>query len=132
MKTTVLTTEKRRLLLVTALTVTALLLGVGYARLARVGIGLSCLFFKITGQRCPGCGISRELTALLCGQFDQFLSYNLLSPLIVFYIVWVWFFAVKNYVKNGKFSYRAPVKWLDVAVLILVLSWWVLRNIIGL
>ena len=108
------------------------LLGIGYGALVRVGIGLSCPFYTLFGLRCPGCGISRGLAALLSGQIDRFLEYNLLAPLIVFYILWVCFFCAKNYINTAKWAYRSPCKWVDILTLVLVAVWWIVRNIAGL
>jgi len=124
--------KNRRLLIVLAGAGIIALLGTGYGALVRGGIGLPCLFYTLFGLRCPGCGISRGLAALLTGQADRFLEYNLLAPLIVFYILWVCFFCAKNYIKTAKWSYRSPCKWVDILTLVLAMVWWIVRNIVGL
>lgn len=94
-----------------------ILLGIGYALLVRKGIGIPCLFYQITGLRCPGCGISRSLASLLTLRVDLFLQYNLFSPFIVLYILALVFISSKNYIQKGKFIYLSPCKWIDIAML---------------
>ena len=56
---------------------------------ARYSFYPTCLFHRLTGWNCPGCGSSRALHALLHGQFDAALRDNLLFvvalPFVVFY-----------------------------------------------
>lgn len=46
------------------------------------GAGLPCMFNKITGWYCPGCGGQRALHALLHGRLAHALSYNLLAVIL--------------------------------------------------
>ncbi len=101
-----------------------------FALLARQGIGIPCLFHKITGLLCPGCGNSRAALALLRLDFAGALQYNMLFPLEFFYLGWIIFFCCREYLKGNPFSYRPKHIWLDITVLILVATWWVLRNLI--
>lgn len=94
------------------------------------GIGIPCLFHRITGLLCPGCGNSRAALALLRLDFFSALKYNLLFPVEFFYIAWVYFFCCRNYLSGGHFSYKPPVLVVDVIILILVLIWWIVRNLL--
>ena len=126
--------ESKRNRLIAVLFMTAGLgaLGVGYGALVRHGIGVPCLFYTICGLRCPGCGISRGLAALLVGRFADSMQYNLLAPWIMLYILWVCFFTAKRYVNVAKWQYVSPCKWVDMLTLVLVVAWWILRNVIGI
>ncbi len=42
--------------------------------------GIGCLFFKLTGLYCPGCGSGRAISALLRGEIKAAFSYN---PLVI-------------------------------------------------
>lgn len=108
------------------------LLGGFYATLVKRNVGIPCLFHMVTRLRCPGCGISRALAALLQGQFDAFFRYNLLSPLIVLYLAYVSILTARNYISNGKVAYRSPNKWIDIGMLAIVLLWWIVRNLLYL
>ncbi len=47
-----------------------LTLGLTYAwAMGRLGRGLPCLFYRLTGLLCPGCGVSRMCMALLRGDW---------------------------------------------------------------
>ncbi len=122
--------SKKRLVAVLLTALAVGVLGVGYAVLVNNGIGIPCLFRTVTGLRCPGCGISRALAALLRGQLDRFIEYNPLAPLIVLYLLWLGFFTAKQYIQKGKIAYPAPCKWIDVGVLALLLLWWIARNLL--
>ena len=121
------TIRHRRLLLAGAL---ALAAGILFYFLARQGIGIPCLFYRFTGLQCPGCGNSRAALALMRLDFAGALGYNLLFPLEFFYLSWVVVHCCKSYLRGGRFAYRTPALWLDIAVLAAVLLWWVVRNII--
>ena len=98
--------------------------------LAKNGIGLSCLFYQITGLQCPGCGNSRAVLSLLRLDFAAALSYNLLFPLEFAYLLWVLLRCCYSYLREGRFRYRPLHITLDIGVLAAVLIWWVLRNLI--
>lgn len=98
--------------------------------LAKMGIGIPCLFYQITGWQCPGCGNSRAALALLRLDLKAALGYNLLFPLEFGYIGWVVFHCCRNYLRGKGFSYKPPVIGIDIGVLAAVLGWWVVRNIL--
>ncbi len=133
MKEPKLSSEQRhRLYIVMAVLATVSALGLLYAGFVKQGIGIPCLFYSITGWRCPGCGISRSLSALLHFRFNQFIQYNLLSPVIVLYLL-LWGGSIaKNYVQKGKAVYTSPCRWINIALLAVLLLWWLLRNLLGL
>lgn len=100
--------------------------------LAQNGIGIGCLFQKVTGLQCPGCGNSRAAIALMQLDFSAALGYNLLFPLEYGYILWVLYHSSVSYVKTGRFSYQMKWIWLDASVLALVFLWGIVRNMIGM
>ena len=125
-------TRRQRTTIVSVFAVVCITLGIGYAALVRRGIGIPCPFHAITGLRCPGCGISRALAALLHGDIGSFFAYNLFSPIIVLYLLFVGAMATGCYVAHGRFSYRSPCRWADIGVLAAALFWWIVRNLLGL
>jgi hypothetical protein len=58
----------------------ALLAGLGALLLVDVTI---CPFANLTGQPCPGCGLTRATLALLLGRFDQAVQLHPLSPVVL-------------------------------------------------
>lgn len=88
-----------------------------------------CLFYSITGWECAGCGSQRMLHALLHGDFISAWHYNavimILSPILLMMIV------------AGLFQKELPrfydiiySRWIVWSVIIIILAWWILRNII--
>ena len=122
-----ITKRWRRLLLGAAAALAAVAV---FCILAKMGIGIPCLFYQITGWQCPGCGNSRAAMALLRLDFKGALGYNLLFPLEFGYIGWVLFYCCRNYLRGKGFSYKPPVIGIDIGVLAAVLGWWVVRNVL--
>lgn len=95
-------------------------------------IGIPCIFNKITGLKCPGCGITRSLIALLHLDLGRAVSLNIFSFAIITYIAAVYFHSAFQYVKTGKHRVAFPVEWINIAFLILLIAWFIFRNILGL
>lgn len=92
--------------------------------------GIPCMFYKLTGFYCPGCGMGRCIISLFHFQFYQAFRYNvigfLLFPFILFYVqyqLFCWGFRKKDNLTN-----RIP-KRLIQATLILLICYGVFRNI---
>ena len=97
--------------------------------LAKLGIGIPCLFNRITGLLCPGCGNSRAALALMRLDIGAAFGYNLMFPVEFLYIAWVVFWCCRAYLQGKPFAYKPPCLWLDGTVLAVVLLWWLIRNI---
>lgn len=122
-----ITKRRHRLLLGAAAAATAVVI---FYILAKMGIGIPCLFYQITGWQCPGCGNSRAALALLRLDLKAALEYNLLFPLEFGYIGWVVFCCCRNYLRGKGFSYKPKLIGIDIGVLAAVLGWWIVRNVL--
>lgn len=89
-----------------------------------------CFMLTITGYRCPGCGSQRVIHSLLHGDIAAAISYNAFLvfaiPLIVLYIL-------NDYTKLipakvGKILTH-PITL--ILLVVMVMLWWVLRNVFG-
>jgi Protein of unknown function (DUF2752) len=49
-----------------------------------------CPFHAATGWWCPGCGLTRGSLALVRGHVQQALGFNLLTPFVLFALVYAW------------------------------------------
>lgn len=86
-----------------------------------------CVFNQLTGLYCPGCGVQRSFHSLLHGNLLTALSFNLLFvlllPLLLYFIT---FFVLGKKYRAGSFIYK---KEFSIAILVVVVSFWILRNI---
>ncbi len=77
-----------------------------------------CAFYRLTGLHCSGCGTTRALYAALHGDFPAAFRYNLLLfPSLILIGVLLWKPAL------------ALRPWVVYPVLILLVLYWILRNI---
>jgi len=91
------------------------------------GVLPKCFFHELTGLYCPGCGVQRSFHALLNGHILTAINYNLLF--ILFLPLMIYFLLAFTWGKKhpaSSFIYK-PV--FSLTVLIVVVSFWVLRNI---
>ena len=121
---------RRRLLRVCLITLGLGLAAVLFFCLARMGIGIGCPVYQLTGLQCPGCGNSRAAMALLRLDFAASFSYNPLFLPQIGYIAWVYLYSCVSYLKGKRFTYTPPVPVLDIAFLVICLLWGVVRNFI--
>ena len=89
-----------------------------------------CLFFKLTGWRCPGCGAQRAIHQLLHGNIAAAFRYN---ALLVCFIPPVAVLLTAGLLRERcprlyRASHHPAILW---SFAILTLLWWVIRNIIG-
>ena len=77
-----------------------------------------CSFYRLTGLYCSGCGTTRALYAALHGDFYAAFRYNLLLfPSLILIGVLLW---------KPRLALRA---WVAYPVLIILVLYWILRNI---
>jgi hypothetical protein len=70
--------------------------------LVKQGFTIPCVFFKVTGLKCPGCGNTRAAIAIANMDFLKSLEYNPLFLPELFYILWVYSLSAINYMKGEK------------------------------
>ena len=55
-------------------------------------VGIPCFFYKITGYKCPGCGMTHALSEIWNGNFRSAWEYNALSftvlPIVCIYLLY--------------------------------------------
>ena len=87
-------------------------------------IAIPCIFHKITGFYCPGCGITRAIKALLKGDIYTSIRNNLLLYIVVPVIV---ISEILNRLTKRKF--KKCYNTILIFLLIITIGYGILRNI---
>ena len=119
-----MTKPKKLILISSVLTVVAIVFAVG----AYFGVRIPCLVNAVTGLNCPGCGNTRATVALLKLDFKEMLYYNLFYPFEIFYVIMVYTYCSVNYIRNGRFAYKARAGAIDIIFLAILILWTIIRN----
>lgn len=107
-----------------------LLAGGLYAVFVRLtGLAVPCVFRKLTGWLCPGCGITRACLSLMRGDIKASFSYNpflyIAGPCIIYLIVK----EDMNYIKNNTFQLNRQDTVLTYILIAAALVFGVARNL---
>jgi len=93
------------------------------------GFGIPCLFYTITGWKCPGCGVTHMCTAILQLDFRAAFAAN---P-VIFSMAPLWFISiVKNmrmYIRDGSYKLSRVENVLLWFSIVILLAFGVVRNI---
>lgn len=100
--------------------------------LDRYLVGIPCVFSRLTGLNCPGCGNTAAAVCLVSGDVLGALKENYLFPLEFFYLGWVYVLTAWRYYKTGEVNYKSPMPIMDVILLVVLVLWGVVRNFFGL
>ena len=89
-----------------------------------------CVFYSVTGLKCPGCGTQRALHAMLTGDFAAAWHYNaflmVMLPVIVLLLGAEWLRK-----RTPRLYVAVNSKWVVALVLVAVMAWWIVRNALG-
>lgn len=123
-------TLKARLLRVLWILGCAALFGGLYLFVTRhFGIGIPCMFNRITGLQCPGCGLTRAIVALSRLDIRSAIALNPLVFLYLAYFLWYGISLAVGYVKGKEDPFYVRPIWLHIAVLSVILVFTVIRNL---
>ena len=89
-----------------------------------------CPFLMLTGLKCPGCGTQRAIHALLHGDVLSALHFNALLPVCIPLLL-LYGYAEQVRTRKPRFYNRVNSVTAILAVLIVVIVWWIVRNIFG-
>lgn len=90
----------------------------------------TCPFLAVTGRYCPGCGSLRAVHALAHGDVGEALARNPLLVASVPLVLVLWGLWVRRTVTGKQRTWAAPAWWIW-GLLVLVLAYWVARNLPG-
>ena len=94
------------------------------------GLGIPCVFHKLTGLSCPGCGNSRALIALSHFELKKAAGYNLFIFPELLFVFYAAAYVTAGYIKTGSYKAMLRPEWLMWAFLSLLVIWGVVRNLI--
>jgi len=99
---------------------------------AREGGFPACPFFSITNLYCPGCGSQRALSSLLHGDIRDSLEYNpLISLFLPLFLIAAYYYCRNLFRTDQKAIYLVYSNKFVVTILLVILSFWILRNVKG-
>lgn len=93
-------------------------------------LGLRCLFRDLTGFKCPGCGNTNGMLAMLNGDFFAPIKFNLMFYPEVFTLLYILIYLPYIYITGKNFSKRAAAALIILATV--YITWGIIRNFINL
>ena len=96
------------------------------------GFYLTCPFRTFTGLRCPGCGLSHAASDIVRLDFEGAFRNNALFAPIFAYMIYfgIRYFSFYNSNKDPRTG--MPATWVDISFLVILVVWWIVRNILGI
>ena len=86
---------------------------------------LFCIFHKLSGWLCPGCGMTRSLLCFFTGQFEMSFYFNPFGPLVALALISIW---ILTFTMNGNPHIWEQHKRATSYSLVIVLLWGIMRN----
>ncbi len=120
---------KQRALKVIKIALFLIAIGLAYAIFIHfTGLGIPCVFRKITGLKCPGCGVTHMCTALLRFDFRAAFDANpvvlcllpVLFPLLIVQIV--------KYIRTGSRKTTPVQNCIIIGAIVILLIFGIVRN----
>lgn len=111
------------------LVVTLLLLFIIFVNPFTSAFAPKCIFRLLTGYDCPACGIQRAIHTLINGDLVTALRYNYFLLISIPYFIAIaitTFWKADLIVKMGYYVQHPKVV---RAILVLIIIWWIVRNI---
>lgn len=88
---------------------------------------IGCVFYKITGLYCPGCGLTRCVESLLKLDFYQAFRYNPLA--IIYMIVLFIYFIVVRFIRKESFTISHISNKMWYSLVFITILYGICRNI---
>lgn len=97
----------------------------------KIGFGIPCMFYKITGFKCPGCGVSRMCISLLKGDIYSAWLYNRGIMLMLPFIAYLIIREVYLYIRYGDCTLKKWESVLAIIIVVILLVFCLARNFCG-
>ena len=90
-----------------------------------------CTFLNATGLKCPGCGSQRAIHALFNGNFTEAFKYNAML-IIGIPIIAILLYLELIRTKKPEIYIKINSKYIIAGIGIVIIFWWIIRNIFNL
>ena len=120
---------KQRLKTTLCVSAALLLLGGAYAFAGTHGFFIPCIFHRITGLRCPGCGITHLCMDLLKLDIKAAFMDNPYAFIILPILAVILFRQLILYIKNGREDYSRFENIILIIMVICMIPYMIIRNI---
>ena len=122
---------RKRIKRVIIISTSLLAVGCAYAVFfGKTGIGIPCVFRKVTGLLCPGCGTTRMLVSLLRFDFAAAWDYNPVVMCMLPVGAVLFGVALRRYILTGSKRISKWETYTEYVMLIVLVVFGVVRNII--
>jgi hypothetical protein len=104
-----------------------------YALRQTGGVGWmpGCVFRKLTGLDCPGCGMTRGTYALLHGRVGEAFAFNPVGMILLPLAMVALSIEVMGWVRGKPMPFRLnPGRWGATIVAVVVIVFWIVRNLV--
>lgn len=89
-----------------------------------------CVFKKVTGLDCPGCGMTRATCATLNGDLGKAFYFNPVGMVLLPLALLGLSIEVAGWVRGKPLSHRFRIgRWGAAFLLAVIVGWWILRNL---
>lgn len=124
-------TKRKRTIIVVVLFVLSIISLILYKKINNIyHIGIPCIFHKITGLYCPGCGMTRAIFSLIDLDIKQAIKNNILIIIVVpFLIIYIINFAYIWINDLKKDPSKIFPKWFWYTELIITIIFGIIRNL---
>lgn len=89
---------------------------------------IPCMLYKLTGIKCPGCGMTRSVHYLVNGNVKQALWYNLMLIPIIILVIYALYRYLRYLIKGEEIINKTLENSLKI-FLVILLIFWVTRNL---
>ena len=90
-----------------------------------------CIFRKVTGLDCPGCGMTRGTYALLHGRVGDAFRFNPVGMVLLPLAMIGLGIEVIGWVRGKRLPFRLnPGRWGATVIMVVMIVWWVGRNVV--
>lgn len=103
--------------------------GIVYFFITQLGFSIPCMFHKVTGFYCPGCGVTRMCIKLI--KFDFYGAFRC-NPAVFICLPFLGvIYAIRcyNYLKQKSSNNNLAIKIIEIMCLVLLILSGILRNI---